>query len=62
MVENYSRYAIKIQSDHKLTTDSAVEEKYLTQSQSRDWFEERERMIQWTADYIDKEIAVFNGA
>lgn len=52
-IERYTDSAINIQQDHKSQTGNQVRDRYKGKD---DFFEERSRMLQWTADYIDKEI------
>ena len=55
-VERFTDSAINIQQDHASQTGNAVRDRYKGKD---DFFEERAKMLQWTADYIDKEIKVY---
>jgi hypothetical protein len=55
-VQRYTDSAINIQQDHASQTGNAVRDRYKGKD---DFFEERKKMLQWTADFIDKEIKVY---
>ena len=55
-VERFTDSAINIQQDHASQTGNAVRDRYKGKD---DFFEERKKMLQWTADYIDKEIKLY---
>ena len=55
-VERFTDSAINIQQDHASQTGNAVRDRYKGKD---DFFEERKKMLQWTADYIDKEIKIY---
>jgi integrase len=55
-VQRFTDSAINIQQDHSSQTGNQVRDRYKGKD---DFFEERSKMLQWTADYLDKEIKNF---
>ena len=52
-VQRFTDSAINIQQDHSSQTGNQSRDRYKGKD---DFFGERAKMLQWTADYIDKEI------
>ena len=55
-IRRFTASAINIQQDHSSQTGNQVRDRYKGKD---DFFKERAKMLQWTADYLDKEIKHF---